>query len=184
MKELQETKEKLQEKTDEVERVKKSLRDCKAEISTVMKICRKDAALAQKKIASVKGQRNEAVNKIGVLEKQMEVLKQLLECLEEDNNNVQRQSDSCQTEIDSMKEELGRSRGEFQMALNACKCDLLQAETELRFYLEEKESALADAKYARMQLQKLGGVIQDVEKERDFERERNQKPWWKKLFPF
>merc|ERR1712048_687623 len=182
MKELQETKDKLQEKTDEVERVKKSLRDCRAEIRAVLKVCKKDAVMAQKKIATVKGQKNNALTKIGILEKQIEVLHQLVGSLEEDNKDVQKRSESCQSELVSMKEELARSRGEFEMALNACKCDLLEAENEMRFYLEEKESALADAKLARMKLQKLEDVIHNVEKERDFERDRNQQPWWKQFF--
>jgi len=182
MKELQDTKKKLEEKVDEVERVQKSLHDCKAEITAVMKVCKKDASSARKKIAAVQGQRNEAFTKIGILEKQMEVLNQLVGCLEEDNNKLQMQSGSSQSEIVAMREELERSQEEFERALSTCRRDLSDAEDEMTFYLKEKGSALADAEFAKMQLQKLENIVCNLERERDYERERNNKPWWKKLF--
>jgi len=77
-----------------------------------------------------------------------------------------------------MKEELTRSKAEFEKALATCRFDLREAENEISFYLKEKDSALADAEAARMQLRKLEDVVSNLEKERDYERERNQRPWW------
>jgi len=181
MTELRETKVKLEEKTEELERVQNALFTCQEEVTVAMQVCQRDAAVAEQTLVATQGRRADAEAKIEILQKQMQVLHQLVSCLEEDNHNLDQKDERCQSEINAMRAELTKSREEFQKALNSSMFDLMEAEAAHRSCLHEKGCALADSELARKQLRKIEEHVCFLQNQMDLERKRNQKPWWKKL---
>merc|ERR1712048_610016 len=146
-----------------------------------MKVCQRDATLAEQALVATEAKRAESEAKIGILQKQMEVLNQLVSCLEEDNSSLEAKDGRCQSEIKAMRAELTKSRKEFQTQLNSCRYDLMEAETAYRSCLHEKGCALADAELARKQLRQIEEHVCFLENQMELEKKRKERPWWKKL---
>jgi chromosome segregation ATPase len=152
----------------------------KHEAQLTVKSCEVDAGMAQKHLRGIQTERDEAQLRVQELRQRVFVLDSVVVGLESDQSIHDKEHEKNMAHIAKMRDELMSSKEEFENALKSCEEDISNAYSKIRICVAEKESALADADEAMMNLRQVNKALIALKRDMKEERDMYNTPWWRK----
>jgi len=175
--EISETKESIAARGEAFEQ---ELIKYKHQAQLTMQSCEVDVGKAQKHLRAIENERDEARARAQEQRRRVAALSSVIASLEQDQCDHDKEHKMNMTHIAKMRDELMTSKEEFENALKSCEQDISDAYSKIRICVAEKESALADADEAMMNLRQVNKALFALKRNMKEEREIYNTPWWRK----